>query len=59
MPLTPVCVQVYANLMKPMKRYNLRLPADMIRKLEALKKETGAPVNELIRRAIGVWLKQQ
>jgi predicted DNA-binding protein len=45
--------------MKPMKRYNLRLPADMIRKLETLKKKTGAPVNELIRRAIEVWLKQQ
>ena len=43
--------------MSIMKRYNLRLPADMIRKLEAIKRETGAPVNELIRRAIEAWLK--
>jgi predicted DNA-binding protein len=42
---------------KPMQRYNLRLPADVIRKLEAIRKQTGAPVNELIRRAIEAWLK--
>jgi predicted DNA-binding protein len=43
--------------MKPMKKIILRLPLETVRKLDALKKKTGAPVNELIRRAIEAWLK--
>jgi predicted DNA-binding protein len=42
-----------------MERFNLWLPVDLIRRLEAQKKETGAPVSEQIRRAIEAYLKQR
>lgn len=41
-----------------MVRYGLRLPQELIDKLEAIRTKTGAPVNELIRRAVEYWLKE-
>lgn len=40
-----------------MKRTSLFLKAEQLKKLEAVSKETGAPVAELIRRAIDAFLK--
>lgn len=40
-----------------MKRTALFLKEEQIKKLAALSKETGAPVAELIRRAIDAYLK--
>jgi predicted DNA-binding protein len=40
-----------------MKRTSLFLKDDQLKKLEAISEKTGAPVAELIRRAIDYWLK--
>jgi predicted DNA-binding protein len=42
-----------------MQRYNLRLPADLIRRLEARKAKIGIPVSEQMRRAIEAYLKRE
>lgn len=42
-----------------MQRYNLRLPAELIRKLEARKVKIGIPVSEQMRRAIEAYLRQE
>jgi predicted DNA-binding protein len=41
-----------------MKTIIIKLPADQVEALRAWKAETGAPVAELIRRAIALYLKQ-
>jgi predicted DNA-binding protein len=40
-----------------MKRINYHLTDKQIEQLKAISKETGAPVAELIRRAIDAWLE--
>jgi predicted DNA-binding protein len=40
-----------------MKLFNLMLPEDLLERLKALSKKTGAPVAELVRRAIEAFLK--
>jgi len=42
-----------------MKRTALFLKAEQINKLQALSQKTGAPVAELIRRAIDMYLKER
>lgn len=41
----------------PMKRTNFYYPEPMLDALRALSKKLGLPVSELIRRAIGAFLK--
>ena len=43
---------------EPMTRYNLRLPAAQVKKLESIREKDGVPVNEQIRRAIDFWLER-
>lgn len=40
-----------------MRRTNYYYPEEMLERLRALSKKTGAPVSELIRRAIQAYLK--
>jgi predicted DNA-binding protein len=40
------------------KRTNINLPEEQIADLKALSKKTGAPVSELVRRAIDAYLKR-
>jgi predicted DNA-binding protein len=42
-----------------MKRTALFLKAEQVKKLQALSEKTGAPVAELIRRAIDKYLKER
>jgi predicted DNA-binding protein len=49
----PVCYYV------PMKRTALFLKEEQIKKLQKLSDKTGAPVAELIRRAIDKYLKER
>jgi len=41
-----------------MKRTTIFLSEDQVKKLDALKKKTGAPVSEQIRRAIDEYLRK-
>ena len=41
-----------------MKRTNLHLKDDQLKRLRALSDKTGAPVAELVRRAIEAYLKE-
>lgn len=43
--------------MKPMKRTHLMFPAEMLDAVTAESVRTGAPVGELVRRAVAAWLK--
>ena len=43
---------------QPMRRINLYMPKDQIKRLEAVSEKTGAPVAELIRRAVEAYLKR-
>lgn len=49
------CVILYAT----MKRTALFLKDDQVKKLQSLSKKTGAPVAELIRRAVDEYLKKR
>jgi len=42
-----------------MKRKNIFLREDQLKKLEARSKESGAPVAELVRRAIDAYLRKK
>jgi predicted DNA-binding protein len=42
-----------------MKRINYHLTDKQIEQLKAISKETGAPVAELIRRAVDAWLHER
>jgi Predicted transcriptional regulators containing the CopG/Arc/MetJ DNA-binding domain and a metal-binding domain len=42
----------------PMKRTGLNLPEKQLAQLKALSAKTGAPVSELVRRAIEAFLKK-
>jgi predicted DNA-binding protein len=50
-----VCISVYIDAMK---RTNLHLKDEQLKRLRALSDKTGAPVAELVRRAIEAYLKQ-
>jgi Ribbon-helix-helix domain len=50
-----VCMSVYIAVVK---RTNLHLKDDQLKRLRALSDKTGAPVAELVRRAIEAYLKQ-
>ena len=41
-----------------MKRYNIYFPENLMQKLKDLSKKTGAPVSELIRRAVQKLLEK-
>lgn len=43
----------------PMKRTALFLKEEQLRRLQALSEKTGAPVAELIRRAIDTYLRRE
>jgi len=45
--------------MRRMKRTALYLKEEQLKKLEAISSRTGAPVAELVRRAIDAYLKKQ
>ncbi len=49
----PVCYLLY------MKRTALFLKTDQVKKLQTLSEKTGAPVAELIRRAIDKYLQER
>lgn len=56
-----VCVDIH-NIMTtiaPMKRTNLYLPTSQLDALRALSEETGAPVSELVRRAIQAYVEDK
>jgi len=42
-----------------MKRTNIHLKDDQIKRLKALSAKTGAPLAELVRRAVEAYLKRQ
>ena len=52
-----MCMPVWYYV--PMKRTALFLKEDQLKKLQALSEKTGAPVAELIRRAIDEYLKKR
>jgi predicted DNA-binding protein len=43
---------------QPMQRINLYMPKDQIKRLESVSERTGAPIAELIRRAVEAYLKR-
>ena len=53
--LDRVCMSVY---IAAMKRTNMHLKDDQIKRLKALSAKTGAPLSELVRRAIEEYLKK-
>lgn len=54
-PLDKVCMGAYDALVK---RTNIHLPDDQLKRLHALSEKTGATLAELVRRAIEAYLKQ-
>lgn len=48
----------YKRIREDMKRTNLWLRTDHLRKLKALSADTGAPVSALIRKAIDFYLEK-
>jgi predicted DNA-binding protein len=49
---------IYGNILR-MKKTTLYLKEEQVRKLEAISSKTGAPVAELIRRAIDAYTKKE
>jgi len=43
---------------QPMQRINLYMPQEQIKRLESVSEKTGAPIAELIRRAVEAYLKR-
>ena len=51
--------RVRADSRKGMKLFLVALPTAMHRQLSKIKKQTGATMNDLVRRAVESWLKAQ
>jgi len=52
------CICLYGTMLR-MKRTALFLKEEQLRKLQAMSAKTGAPVAELIRRAVDAFLKKE
>lgn len=55
--LIAICMPIWYNI-HHMKRTALYLKTEQIKKLQRISDETGAPIAELVRRAIDLYLKQ-